>query len=308
MLSLVIIILCLFFLVKSAEVFVNHASSLAKKLKINDFIIGFTVVAFGTSLPELISNIFSSISGHNQLVVSNIIGSNITNLCLIFGVIALFNNYRIRKRDVAINIPLNLAAMMYFWGLATYMGFTLNWASGISLILVFLVLILLSKEENHFEISKKEYAIFNPYYLVLSLLVLVISGKICIDQIINLASILKISESILGYFLLAIGTSLPELVTTWIAVKRKDGELGMGNILGSNLFNLLFIFGISTFINPIQLGDFKYDLIFLTGAVLAVYVFAVVGKKYSFSKKEGFGLLLVYLLFVVFEVSKNILH
>lgn len=308
MVVLLIIILSLFFLVKSAEVFVNQASSLAKKLKVNDFIIGFTVVAFGTSLPELISNIFSSISGHNQLVVSNVIGSNITNLCLIFGVIALFNNYRIRKRDVGVNIPLNLAAMMYFWALVTFMGFTLNWASGISLILVFLVLILLSKEQNHFEMSKKEYKIFNPYYLGISLLVLVISGKICIDQIINLASILKISESLLGYFLLAIGTSLPELVTTWIAVKEKDGELGMGNILGSNLFNLLFIFGISTFIRPIQLSGFVYDLIFLTGAVLAVYIFAIIGKKYSFSKKEGFGLLLVYLLFVIFEVSKNILH
>jgi len=308
MITLVIIVLSLYFLVKSAGVFVNQASSLAKKLRVNDFIIGFTVVAFGTSLPELISNIFSSISGHNQLVVSNIIGSNITNLCLIFGVIALFNNYRIRKRDVAVNIPLNITAMMYFWALANFMDFTLNWASGISLILVFLVLILLSKEQNHFEVSKKVYTVFNPFYLGISLLVLIISGKICIDQIINLASILKISESILGYFLLAIGTSLPELVTTWIAVKEKDGELGMGNILGSNLFNLLFIFGVSTFIRPVELGNFVYDLIFLTGAVLAVYVFAVVGKKYSFSKREGFGLLMVYFLFVVFEVSKNILH
>lgn len=308
MVVLLIIILSLFFLVKSAEVFVNQASSLAKKLKVNDFIIGFTVVAFGTSLPELISNIFSSISGHNQLVVSNIIGSNITNLCLIFGIIALFNNYRIRKRDIRVNIPLNLAAMMYFWALVTFMGFTLNWASGISLILVFLVLILLSKEENHFETSKKEYATFNPYYLGVSLLVLVISGKVCIDQVINLANILKISESILGYFLLAIGTSLPELVTTWIAVKEKDGELGMGNILGSNLFNLLFIFGVSTFINPIQLSTFKYDLVILTIAVLTVYIFAVIGKKYEFSKREGLGLLLVYLIFVIFEISKSVVH
>ena len=308
MITLVIIILSLYFLVKSADVFVNQASSLAKKLKVNDFIIGFTVVAFGTSLPELISSIFSSISGHNQLVVSNIIGSNITNLCLIFGVVALFNSYKIRKRDIEVNIPLNLAAMMAFWALATYMGFVLNWAAGVSLILIFLVLIILSKEQNHFEISRKKYAVFNPYQLILSLIFLVVSGKVCIDQIINLANALKISESILGYFLLAIGTSLPELVTTWVAVKKNDGELAIGNILGSNLFNLLFIFGVSTFIRPVKLNNFVYDLIFLTAAVLAVYVFAVIGKKYSFSKREGFGLLMVYFLFVVFEVSKSILH
>lgn len=300
------IALSLFFLVKSADVFVNQASSLAKKLKVNDFIIGFTVVAFGTSLPELTSTIFSSISGHNQLVISNIIGSNITNLCLIFGVIALFNNYRIRKRDIDVNIPLNMAAIMAFWALSVYMNFTLNWTSGISLILIFLILILLSKDYNHFQSDKKEYVAFNPLYLITSLLLLVVSGKICIDQIINFANQLNISESILGYFLLAIGTSLPELVTTWTAVKKNNGELGVGNILGSNLFNLLLVLGISTFIRPIQLSGFKYDLMFLTGATFATYIFAIIGKKYSFSRKEGIGLLFIYLLFAFYQISKYI--
>lgn len=293
-------------MVKSAEIFVNQASSLAKKLKVNDFIIGFTVVAFGTSLPELTSSIFSSLSGHNKLLVSNIIGSNITNLCLILGVTALFNNYRIRKRDVDVNIPINLAAMMAFWTLSSYMGLTLNWAAGVSLILIFLLLLILSGEYNHFEVSNKEYVVFKPLLLVVSLAILVVSGKVCIEQIINLANLLKISETILGYFLLAIGTSLPELATTWMAVKRKDGELAIGNILGSNLFNLLFIFGISAFIRPVSLDGFVFDLVFLTGITLMVYVFAIVGKKYALSRKEGVGLLLLYILFVVFEVSKNL--
>ena len=155
MVILLVILLSLFLLVKSADMFVGQASSLAKKLKVDNFLIGFTVVAFGTSLPELISTLFSSISGHNQLVMSNIIGSNIANLCLVFGVVALFNNYRIKKRDVDINIPLNITALMAFWALSVFMGFTLNWASGISLILLFLVLILLSKDYNHFESVKK---------------------------------------------------------------------------------------------------------------------------------------------------------
>lgn len=306
MLTFLIIVASLFFLVRSAEVFVNQASALASKLRVNDFIIGFTVVAFGTSLPELISSIFTSISGHNKLLVSNIVGSNITNLCLILGVTALFNNYRIRKRDIDINIPINLAAMMAFWALSSYMGLTLNWASGISMILIFFVLLILSREYNHFETKKVDYGVFNPLSLIFSLAVLVLSGKICVDQIINFASVLNVSETILGYFLLAIGTSLPELVTTWVAVKKNDGELGIGSILGSNLFNLMFIFGVSTFIRPVVLKDFVFDLVFLTGTVLMVYVFAIIGKKYTFSKKEGFGLFGIYLIFIIFQLSKNL--
>lgn len=304
MLSVLFILLSLFVLVQSAEIFIDQASALAKKLKISDFLIGFTVVAFGTSIPELISTIFSAISGHNQLVISNIIGSNITNFCLILGFIAIFNNFQIKKRDVDINIPLNMAALMVFWALSVYLGFNLNWTAGISLISVFFLLVILSKDYNHLQISQKIYSEFKPFLLIISLAFLIISGKICIDQIIQLSVQFKISETILGYFILSIGTSLPELVTAWLAVKRKEKELGIGNILGSNLFNLLFIIGFSTFIHPLDFTAFKIDLFFLTGITLAVYFYAIVGKKYSFSRKEGLGLLFLYLLFVIFQVTR----
>ncbi len=307
MFSVFLIILSLFFLVKSAEVFIDQTSALAKKLKISDFIIGFTMVAFGTSIPELISTIFSAISGHNQLVISNIIGSNITNFCLVLGLVSIFNNFQIRKRDVDINIPLNMAALMVFWALSVFMGFNLNWATGISLISVFILLNILSKDYNHLQISHKTYSEFKPLILIFSLAFLIISGKICIDQIIELATQFNISETILGYFLLSIGTSLPELVTAWLAVKRKDKELGIGDILGSNLFNLLFILGVSTFIRPLDFSGFKVDLFFLTGITLAVYFYAIIGKKYSFSRKEGLGLLFLYLLFVIFQATRNII-
>lgn len=304
MLTLLIIIVSLFFLVKSANIFVDQSSSLAKKFKVSDFLIGLTIVGFGTSLPELISTIFSASSGHNQLVVSNIIGSNITNFCLIFGIMAIFHNFRIRKRDVNINIPLNMAGLMVFWALSVYMEFTLNWASGISLILIFIILLILSRDYNHFISTEKKYVNFNFLILVFSLIFLIISGKTCIDQTINLANQLKISETIIGYFLLALGTSLPELITVWIAVKKNSGDLAVGNILGSNLFNLLFVFGISTFIQPLQISDFKTDLVFLTGITLAVYFFAITGKKYFFSKNEGFGMVLLYCLFILFQFSR----
>lgn len=304
MVTLLAILISLLSLVKFADIFVDQASSLAKKFKINDFLIGFTVVAFGTSLPELISTLFSSFSGHSQLAVSNIIGSNIANVCLILGVIALFNNFRIQKRDVNVNIPLNLAALMVFWMLAVFASFTLRWTSGVLLILIFLFLMILSKNSNHFVPVKRKYVKYNSLVLVFSLILLVISGKICIDQTIVLSTQLKISETILGYFLLAVGTSLPELIITWVAVKKHDGELGIGNILGSNLFNLLFILGISTFIRPLRLDGFKTDLALLSGITLAVYFFAVIGKKYSFSKKEGLGLLSLYVLFILSQIFR----
>jgi len=307
MLSIFLILLSLFVLVKSADIFIDQASALAKKQKISDFIIGFTIVAFGTSIPELISTIFSSLSGHNQLVVSNIIGSNITNFCLVLGLVSIFNNFQIRKREIDINIPLNLAALMFFWALSAYMNFHLNWGAGVSLISIFLLLIFLSKYYNHIQISKKTYSPFKPLLLISSLAFLILSGKICIDQIILLSLQFKISETILGYFLLALGTSLPELISAWVAIKKHNKELGIGNILGSNLFNLLFIFGISTFIRPLNLSYFKVDLFFLTGVTLAVYFYAIVGKKYSFSRKEGLGLLFFYLLFIVFQATRNII-
>lgn len=304
MVTLLVILASLFSLVKFVNIFIDQASSLAKKFKVSDFVIGFTVVAFGTSLPELTSTLFSTFSGHSHLVMSNIIGSNIANVCLVLGTVALFNNFRIRKRDVNINIPLNMAALMVFWALAIFTGFSIKWASGILLILIFFVFLVLSKSSNHFEHTERKYIKYNSLVLISSLIFLVISGKICIDQTINLSNQLKISETILGYFLLAVGTSLPELITTWIAVKKHDGELGIGNILGSNLFNLLFILGISTFIRPLQISDFKIDLVFLTGITLAVYLFAVIGKKYSFSKKEGLGLLLLYVFFILFQIFR----
>ena len=304
MLMSLIVLMGLWTMVNSANTFVDQASALAKKLRVGDFLIGFTIVAFGTSLPEMISTIFAASSGHNQLVVSNIIGSNMANSCLVFGVIALFNNYRIRKRDIDINIPINMAALMAFWAVSVWAGFVINWSFGVSLILVFVVLVILSKEYDHFETVERKYVRFSVTRLLGSLTLLIISGKVLIDGIISLSVQFMVSETILGYFLLAVGTSLPEMVTTWVAVKKHEGELGVGNVLGSNLFNLLFILGISSFIQPVNVSGFRIDLVLLTGATLTVYIFAILGKKYAFSRREGLGMVLIYVVFVMFQLLK----
>lgn len=302
MTDVLIVVISLVLLVKAADIFVDQASSLAKKWGVGDFTIGFTVVAFGTSLPELISTIFSAGAGHNQLVMSNIIGSNLSNLCLVFGGIAVLRGYVIRKRDVDINIPLNFVALTAFWAFAVWSNFIITWSYGVSLILIFLTLILLSKSYNHADTINLDYPKYRPVMLLGSLLVMILSGKLCIDQIIAMAQHLNIAETLLGYFLLAVGTSLPELVTTWVSVKKNEGEMGIGNILGSNLFNLLFVIGLSSMISPVIVNGFKTDLIFLSGATLAVYAFAILGKKYSFSRNEGWGMLAIYAVFILIQV------
>lgn len=304
MVNIIITVISLIILVGSADIFVDQACALAKKLRVSDFIIGFTIVAFGTSLPELISSIFSAVSGHTQLLTANIVGSNIVNLCLVLGIAATYKSYKIYKRDVDLNIPLNLAALAAFWALVSLFNFQTNWSIGLSLIFIFFALILLSREYNHIRYVKNEYPAFRVRVLVLALFFLVGSGKICIDGVINIASQLKISETIMGYFFLAIGTSLPELVTMVMAAKKHEEELGIGSILGSNLFNLLFVVGISSLITPINFTGVKTDLVFLTGATLVTYLLAVFGKKYYFSRKEGVGLLLVFVLFVLIQLVK----
>jgi len=305
MISLLVAVVSLLVVVKSAEVLVGQAEALAKKLGVNDFMIGFTIVAFGTSLPELVSSIFSSIAGHNRLVVANIIGSNITNLCLILGAVAIFERYRIKKRDVDLNIPLNLASLAIVWALGAVFGFRLTWAVGVSLVSFFLILLILAKDYNHVARRNKEYANYHTAYLLVSLIALVLGGKFCIDGMIGMANTFKISETLLGYFFLALGTSLPELATTWVAVKKHEEELGIGSILGSNLFNLMFVLGVSTFIRPIELTAAIPDLGFLTMATLATYAFAIRGRKYFFSKPEGLGLVAIYVLFVIMQIRKN---
>ncbi len=304
MLTFLLIIASLVVLIGSADVFVSQASSLAKKFKVDDFLIGLTVVAFGTSLPEMISALFAATAGHTQLLVSSIIGSNLVNISLVLGCVAVFEKFKIKKSDVDINLPLNLAALAGFWAISALLQFYLDWKAGLVMIGLFIALLVLSKNYNHVKSSKGSYAPFNIFWFVVSLIALIISGKICINQTILFADHFHISESILGYFLLSIGTSLPELITTWIAVRKKNDELGIGNILGSNLFNILFVLGASIFIKPIRMNDYISELAILTGITLLAYYFAISGKKYSFNKREGIGLILAYILFVCFQIFK----
>lgn len=291
--NILIAVISILVLIKAADVFVDHASALAKKLKISGFIIGFTFVAFGTSLPELVVSTYSTLSGHETLAISNVLGSNIANLCLILGITALIKEYQLTKEDVHVNFPLNLVALGFVILSVAAFGFKMPWLLGIVFVLLLVFIVHFSRNRNGIStiICKTS---FNPLLFILSLTFVIVAGKVGVDAVVALANQLGIAESILGFFLLALGTSLPEFITSITAVRKGNSSLGVGSILGSNLFNLLFILSVSSFIKELDFSGFFYEIIFLMIITFMAVVFALVGKRYHFTKVEGLGMLGLY--------------
>lgn len=297
-------IIFLLVVIKSADVFVKQSVALAHKFKISEFITGFALVSVGTSIPELSTGIYSTLSGHTNLAVANIIGSNITNISLLLGLIAVFRSFRISKADVRYNIPLLVFSSITVLLSLYFTKFQLTPLLGILLISGFFVALYFSSRENHKK-SISNGQKFNIFYLVASATLIVIFSKFCIDGIIDVATQLNISETFFGYILIALGTSLPELVTTFQAIKNGNGELGLGNLLGSNMFNLLLILGILPLIKAADLSAFRVEMIYLVTTTFLLIVFAHMGKKYFFSKKEGLFMLLIYFFYIFIVLYQN---
>lgn len=301
MTELVIAIVGLIGIVKSADFFIDQAISLAKKLKMSSFVIGFTIVAFGTSLPELIISLYSSLAGHTAIAISNVIGSNIANICLILGLIAIYKPYKLTKSDVFYNIPLNLLGLILFIVIAFFNGGVITLISGLILLAIFLISVYLAKSSNQ-KVTVVSDVKFNLAILLISLIALIFFGKLSVDYFIEFSKHFGIEESILGYFIVAIGTSLPELIASFTAVKKGNAEIGIGNILGSNLFNLLFILGASSMFKPLDLNIFIIEIALLLFITFSLVVLALVGKKYYFSRVEGIVLLCGYAIFVFIQL------
>lgn len=285
-------------IVKSSSIFVDQAIALSKKLKISSFIVGFTIVAFGTSLPELVISLYASFTGYPSIAISNVIGSNITNICLILGLLAIYRPYKLTKQDVFFNIPLNLAAITIFLIIITLHNWVLTFIGGLLLILVFVVSLVISKRRNIVNENFKSVPLNYPI-MIISLFGLIFFGKVTVDCALEFSKVMGISESVLGFFIIAIGTSLPELVTSFTAIRKGNSEMGIGNILGSNLFNLLFILGSSAIIKTLDFNIFIRQILLLTVINVFLVVLAFVGKKFYFTRFEGFVLFCFYLIFAL---------
>lgn len=319
-LNIALIALGFILLIKSADWLVVHSSSLAKKIGISPLIIGLTLVAFGTSAPELVVNVISSLKGSSELVFGNIIGSNIANICLIVGLSALIMTLNIKSQTIFKEIPLMLlgGVALIILSLDTVLDKAeteiIHFSEGLILLLLFIVFLYYTinsalsnkdKSEKEFKKDIKEKKVGLSLSLILvSFLGLFIGGRLVVDNAVDLAVILGISQKLIGLTILAIGTSLPELITSIVAALKKEADIAIGNIVGSNIFNTTFILGISALIHPIELPEvIIFDLSVMIISFLLLFLFSLTKRKIE--KWEGFVLLVIYLAYMLLLIFRG---
>lgn len=320
MLDLIIIVISIAGLLLGAHWLVDGASSIAKRLNISNLVIGLTVVSFGTSAPELVVNIIASISGNSDLAVGNILGSNTANILLILGVSSLFGVLYVQEKMVWREIPLALFAIvllsvfvapaMFFKEDIAYVS-RLEGAIFIFIMCAFLIYSFRSNAGNHGteeEVEVKSLSVgISLVYFLLGLTLLIVGGKYVVDSGVNLARNFGVSESLIGITILAIGTSLPELATSVIAVMKKNADIAIGNIVGSNIFNVFFVLGITSLLNPIPFSQSMHlDVWMAIFSSLILFLFLFVGGRHQIGKIKGFFFILIYVAYLSFQIYNNI--
>lgn len=314
--SILLIVLGFLGLIFGANWLVDGASSLAKKNNIPDLVIGLTIVAFGTSAPELVVNSMASFDGLSDIVFANVIGSNNFNLFLILGIAGLIYPITVQSSTAWREIPISLFMTVLLLVLAN--DFFINQNSEISrgdgLILFLLFMGFLyymfkqMKAEKMEVVSHSHNSNFKIWGLILiGFIGLIIGGKLVVDNSIDIATQLGTSQKIIGLTIIAAGTSLPELVTSIVAAIKKNSDIAIGNVIGSNIFNILLIVSISSFINPIKYNQsFNQDFLILIGGTVFLIIAMVTGKRKKLDRWESLILVSFYLIYTVYLVSKEI--
>jgi cation:H+ antiporter len=304
-------------LIKGADLLVDGASSIARRVHVSDLVIGLTVVAFGTSSPELFVNIISSLRGNTDIAIGNVIGSNIANVFLILGVSAVIYPLTVTKGTVWKEIPLSLLAALLLGILANDQlidgkGFSvLTRIDGLVLLAFFSIFLYYSagiakKIEGMDEhVPVKQYGMGRSLlWVVLGLFGLSLGGKWIVEGAVHLALSIGMSQSVVGLTVVAVGTSLPELATSALAAYRKNVEIAVGNVVGSNIFNVFFVLGTSSTIKPLPFkpeNNLDIGMVILSNLLLFLWMFT--GKRRSLDRWEGVVFLSLYAGYIAFLVS-----
>ena len=296
-------------LIIGADFLVDGSSTIARKYKIPEIIIGLTIVSIGTSMPELIVSLTSAFEGHSDLSIGNVVGSNIANLLLILGITAIIMPLKFEKTTKRYDIPIMFASSLLMFVLSL-VNAQISRADGVFSTFFFILFILYTirlakssmKNNSIEEENKKEDNIFIAIIkIVVGILMLKFGGNITVDNSVNVASLLGVSEKIIGVTIVAIGTSLPELITSIIAALKKNVDLAIGNIVGSCIFNLLLILGVSSIIHPIDYSfGYNIDYIILIFASVLLWLFANTGTKDTMTRLNGFMYLVIYVGYMMY--------
>jgi len=310
---ILLIILGFILLIKGADFLVDGASNIAKKFHIPEIIIGLTIVSIGTSLPELFVSITSAIDGYPDMAIGNVIGSNISNLLLILGTATLIRSIDFEKETRLIEIPICLVVSIIFMVLCNLGQDVTRFDAGIlmALFAMFIIYtIVMTFKGEKFEKDKGELQeennkinvslVKNIIYIILGIVLLKFGGDLTVDNAVNVANFFNLSEKLISITILAVGTSLPELVTSISAAIKGKSDIAILNILGSNIFNMLLIIGSSAFIKPITYNlSYNKDMIVVILATLILTLFPMIPPKNKMTRTNGIVYVIMYIVYLI---------
>ena len=306
-------------LIKGAGLLVDGASSLARRLGVSALVIGLTIVAFGTSAPELIVNIFASIQGNTDIAIGNILGSNIANILLILGISAAIYPLAVKKGTVWKEIPLAFLAVIVLAFMANDVlidrgaSSALTRIDGLILLSFFIIFLYyvfgISKAEpsDTVEIKPRARSLLRSYLMIGGGLVgLVVGGKWIVDGATVIATSFGMSEALIGLTVVAVGTSLPELATSAVAAYKKDVDIAVGNIVGSNIFNIFWILGVSAIIHPLSFSQaLMGDVLMTVVATFLLFATMFIGKRHILERWQGVSFIALYVAYIVYIVIRG---
>ena len=320
---LVVVLLVVGFvlLIKGADFFVEGSSSIAKRLRVPSIIIGLTIVAMGTSLPETAVSVTASVVNNNALAISNVIGSNIFNLMFVIGVCSILAQINVQRETITRDIPFSVICALLLAGLGILsvgdaQGYTLGHLDGIIFLVLFAGYIILmirsalkARAEGHTVVIEGEDELKilsypkSILFIVGGAAAIALGGDLTVDTASRIAVELGMSQTLVGLTIVSIGTSLPELVTSIVAARKNEVDMAVGNAVGSNVFNILMVLGIASAINPISiLRENLIDIMVLV--VFSILVWAFAASRRKIDKKEGIAMVCLYLVYAIYIILR----
>lgn len=317
-------------ILKGADFLTDGASSIARRFNISSLVIGLTIVAFGTSAPELVVSVISALEGHTEMAIGNVVGSNIFNTLAIMGITALVFPVACSKNNIRYDVPFCLVASIALFAMAndTFLSrevsseSAISRSDGITLLCFFLIFLSYSfaiaksgKKPDGIAISeqkqgeetteKKEMSMGKAILLfMVGLAGLIFGGDWMVDGASGIATLLGVSQSIIALTIVAAGTSFPELITSVVAARKGDTDMAMGNVVGSNIFNIFFVLGVSSTVAPLKLGNIQmFDFATLLAGAVFLWIFCKFGKRYHYiTRFEGAILTLCAIAYYIYKV------
>jgi cation:H+ antiporter len=292
-------------LIKGADIFVEGASSIAKRFHIPEMIIGLTIVAMGTSLPELSVSFISALNGQSDMSIANAIGSNIFNVLMILGVSAFIKTLPIKQSSISDIFVLITATSLLF--ILSYFGLSLVWFDGLIMLCLFAYfirkMIKESKDNNNKEDSAPLSMIKTIIYIVFGAIGIIYGGTLVVDGATAIAKVFGMSDNLIGLTVVALGTSLPEFVTSVIATKKGKLDIAIGNAIGSNIFNILFVLGLSSLFNVLTVSVVTLIDVFFS-LFITVALLCVACKFKKVNKLSGVTFIILYISYMIFTIIR----